>query len=236
MKPLMRLLQLFVLILLCHMRAQAHEITTNSALIHGAPKWLAESRVNRVVDKIQNMLEWDIRRVEVYWHSNEEDFAKAHGLNVPAGSGSVVMAVSKKNQNAIHIGPRVDASTFDGVFGHELGHIIIYQKYKEAIPNWLEEGLCNFAAKPSLVDYKWLSKQTALDVRTLGHPFGKSIATPRYHYMASTAAMELLASKCGIHDLLQLSVGQKLEGYLSTFCQISDLNSELKKWVERKSR
>ena len=48
--------------------------------------------------------------------------------------------------------------------------------------------------------------------------------------------MEMLASHCDIHGLLQLSVGEKLESYFSTYCGIDDLNAEFQKFVKRKAR
>ena len=101
--------------------------------------------MNKVVDKIQTMLEWDIRKHRAV-ASDEKDFEKAHGLPV-AGDGSTILAVTIKPANTIHIGPNVRESNFDGVLGHELGHVIMYQKYKTAIPSWIEEGLANYAAK-----------------------------------------------------------------------------------------
>ena len=111
----------------------------------------------------------------------------------------------------------------------------MFQKYKNAIPPWLEEGLANWAAKHGTIDYKYLASQPAVDVKTMGHPFGNGGPGPRYHYMASTALMEMIGSHCQIHDLLQLSVGEKLEGYLGTFCDIPDLNAEFHKFVARKA-
>ncbi|MBI3544388.1 MAG: hypothetical protein HY075_14040 [Deltaproteobacteria bacterium] len=215
--------------------ASAAELLTNEVAIHDAPKWLTAARVNKVVQKVQRMLEWDIRKVEVRWHSNESEFAAAHGLPVVRDGTAQILAVSKKSENTIHVGPRVDTTNFDGTFGHELAHVIVYQKYKTAIPVWLEEGLANYSAKNSTVDYKYLSTQPDVDVKAMGHPFGGKGPGPRFHYMASTALMEMIASKCDIHELLQLSVGEKLESYLDTFCGISDLNAEFRRFVKRKA-
>ena len=98
--------------------AQATEITTNSVQVFDAPKWLTEARVNNVVDKIQAALEWDIRRVNVRWYTSEKEFEKAHGLPVTRDATSTILAVSKKADNTVHIGPNVDSTNFDGVFGH----------------------------------------------------------------------------------------------------------------------
>jgi hypothetical protein len=172
-------------------------------------------------------MEWDIRKVRVTWYLDSQEFLKFHGFDLS------VLAVSKKPDNSIHVGPRVNEANFDPVFGHELVHIILFQKYKEAIPRWLEEGLANFIAKHGKIDYPWLAAQPLKDVRSLIHPF-QSASSSRYHYQASTALIEMIASKCRLGDLLQLSVGQNLEGYLSTFCEITDIDSEFQKWIKRK--
>jgi hypothetical protein len=127
-------------------------------------------------------------------------------------------------------------------------HIIVFQKYKSAIPAWLDEGLANYAADRRNVSYAWLKTQPYRDVSTLVHPFEKARTDEsgpykvgsavgsgpdraRYHYEASTAVMEMIATHCDIHDLLQLSVGKKLETYLSTYCGINDVNAEFKAWL-----
>lgn len=205
----------------------------NAATFSNAPAWLTGNRVDRVVENIQKYMEWDIRKVSVTWYNNQEEFQKFHGYDAS------VLAISKKPENSIFLGPRVTTTNFDPVFGHELVHIILFQKYKDSIPKWLEEGLANYVAKQGSVDYPWLASQPFRDIRTLVHPFlkgGSSAAAPnpRYHYQASTAVIEMIASKCSLNDLLQLSVGQKLENYLSTFCEIPDINEDFKKWLQKK--
>lgn len=211
------------------------QVTTNSVSIADAPKWLTAARVNKVSGQIERALEWDIRRVRVRWFTSDSEFSKAVGL---PGDTSSVLAVAKRNENAIYIGPRVKNENFDAVFGHELAHVIMFQKYKDAIPKWLEEGLANYVAKRGEIDYRFLAANENFDVRSMTHPFqaasGKS-SDPKLHYMASSAVMHMIASKCRIHDLLQLSVGHGLEKYLSTFCRIPDLNAEFAKWVKRKA-
>ena len=128
-----------------------HEVETNAVHMDAAPAWVTRVRVDKVIDHIQMVLEWDIRRINVYWHSDQAEFAKGHG------KGPLVMAYSLKNENAVHIGPRVNDANFNQYFGHELVHIIAYQKYKEAIPKWLEEGLANYLAKTAKVDYRWMA-------------------------------------------------------------------------------
>jgi hypothetical protein len=212
----------------------AVKINTNEVQINNAPSWLTSSKVNSTVDKIQNALEWSIRKVNVVWYYDQDSFQKYHGYN------PTVLAVTKKDENTIHMGPRIDTSNFSQVFGHELVHIILFQKYKNAIPQWLEEGLANYTAKQGKVDYLWLASQSNRDIRSLIHPFINSgNATKidaRYHYQASTAAIEMIASQCRLSDILQLSVGEKLENYLSTYCRITDINSEFQKWIKRRSQ
>ena len=267
--------------------ASAEELSTNEVVFTNPPSWLNQIRVDQVVDKIQATMEWDIRKVRVQWYSDQATFQKFHGFD------ATVLAVSKKEDNSIHLGPRVVDQNFNAVFGHELVHTIVFQKYKDAIPNWLNEGLANYVAREGQVDYTWLSTQPFIDVRTLVHPFQKpssnetstpelssspspspsatSSATdmptgqhhgrkgtryvaqtpviahstppsnvaktginPRYHYQASTALIEMIASQCSLDDLLQLSVGKKLETYLATYCSITDVNASFQAWVKKR--
>jgi len=229
--------------------ASAREIKTNELEIASAPNWLTESRTQKVIDQIERLMEWDIRKIQVIWYQDQAAFESVHGF------GPSVLAFARRSDNTVHVGPRVSAQNFDGIFGHELVHVIVYQKYKDAIPSWLDEGLANYAAQRINIDYAWLASQPYRDIRELTHPFkpvkpaspADSVNTisdaetglpmnARYHYMASTALMQMLASHCDIHDLLQLSVGKKLETYVSTFCEIPDLNSAFKKWIESKSK
>ncbi|OFZ84091.1 MAG: hypothetical protein A2603_06250 [Bdellovibrionales bacterium RIFOXYD1_FULL_55_31] len=215
----------------------AREIRTNSISIPNPPSWLTERKVNAVVDRIQRVLEWDIRRVNVQWYADAKQFADAHGY------GSSVLAFARASQNAIHLGPKVTNSNFDGIFGHELVHVILYQKYHDAVPKWLEEGLANHAARRGTVDYVWLSSQAPRNVRSLVHPFDTklsaqsvSVEGSKYHYMASQALAEMIAARCSLSDLLQLSVGKKLEAYLSTFCRIPDVDQAFRNWLTSKKR
>lgn len=207
--------------------ALAKEIETNSAKIVDAPEWLTRPRAEKVIDRIQTKLEWTIRKIEVRWYKNAADFQKAHDL------GPLAMAVTRKDQNKIHLGPQVDEKNFDAVFGHELVHVILGQKYKDAVPKWLEEGLANHLANYGKVDYAWLKKRKLPDdVRTLGHPYrATSVDGVHLHYVASQALAEMLSKKCDLENLLRLSVGEKLENYLATYCEIPDLNKAFAKWV-----
>ncbi len=213
--------------------ARAGEIRTNAVVIPEAPSWLTARDVDKVVDRIQRVLEWDIRRVNVVWYTDEAAFEQAHHL------GPTVLAFSRKSDNSVQVGPRVDKASFPAIFGHELVHVIIYQKFKEAIPAWIEEGLANYLAGQGHVDYAWLKRHGVEgDVRKLVHPFQGiqpgALARDehaRYHYLASQALTEMVAAHCDLEQLLQLSVGKKLETYLSTFCGITDLNGEFRSWI-----
>lgn len=211
--------------------AQAAEIDTNAVYMPNAPDWLKRTRVEKVIDRMQTQLEWTIRKVEVRWYYDEASFIKAQSL------GKGVRAVTQKAKGLIHMGPSVNSQEFDSIFGHELVHVILGQKYKEAVPSWVEEGLANYLAKHDKVNYAWLAQQPfPSDVRQLSHPFTNTVSGPRYHYQASQALAEMIAKKCDMANLLRLSVGQSMDTYLSTYCEIKDLNAEFKKWVASKAR
>ncbi len=213
--------------------ASAAEINTNEVSSSNAPSWVKVSRVDRVVSRVQRFMEWDLRKVKVVWYSDQKEFQHFHHYD------SSVLAVTQKPENTIHLGPRVDNSNFDAVFGHELVHAILFQKYKKSIPNWLEEGLANYASKHGTVDYRWIASQPFVDVKTLGHPFldsAHSTLSPRYHYQVSTALIQMIASKCNLEELLQLSLGTSLENYLSTTCELDDINASFQTWVKKKNK
>jgi hypothetical protein len=217
-------------ILLFAISAFAHEVDTNNVYMGDAPDWVSRNRVEKVVAHIQTLLEWDIRKVTVSWYKDEAKFESAHNL------GANMLAVSIKNSNTIHLGPRVTNANFDQVFGHELVHIISYQKYKGAIPQWLEEGLANHLAKNANVDYHWLAGEPfPSDVRGFVHPASGSADEIHYHYVTSQALIEMIAKKCDLTNLLRLSVGEKMDTYLETYCEIPDLNVAYQKWVKSKA-
>ncbi len=208
------------------MSSLAYDLKTNAVHMPVAPEWVTATRVNTVVEHIQSLLEWDIRRIEVVWYKDQATFEQMHKL------GPLVVALAKRSDNSIHIGPSVTTKNFDAVFGHELVHVISYQKYKDAIPTWLEEGLANHLSHLGKVDYAWLKKHPEpKDVRDLTHPFNGSEDHVRYHYMASQALMEMISSHCDLANLLRLSVRRKLEDKLDTFCSIKDVTKEFNKWV-----
>ncbi|HRK01130.1 MAG TPA: hypothetical protein PLH57_00570 [Oligoflexia bacterium] len=213
----------------------AATLSTNAALVEGAPKWATLAKINRVADRIERALEWDIRRVRVRWFSNADQFAQAHNLK---GDGTAnILAVTHKQRGEILIGPLVTPDKFEGVLGHEFAHVIIYQKYKTAIPPWLEEGLANQVAGRKTVEWKavriFLEANPEFDVRTLGHPFKTETAnlSVALQYSISTALMQTIASRCRVYDLLQMSVGYSVDTYLKNLCQIDDLNTAFRRYV-----
>lgn len=221
------MIQSWFFLLVC--LAQAKEIQTNAVSMPNAPEWLKTSRVEKVTDRMQSTLEWTVRKIKVVFYADQALFEKDHGL------GPYARAVSHKNINLIRLGPKVNNENFDQVFGHELTHVIAYQKYKEAIPKWLEEGLANHLTKNASVDYKWLgSRPLPLDVRTLVHPMKGEVDDIRYSYQASQALAEMISKKCDLTNLLRLSVGKGMDAYLKTYCEIPDLNEAYKKWIEKK--
>lgn len=193
------------------------------------PKWLTAARTRKIQERVERILEWDVRQVSMLWYSSETEFARAHRLG-----SSIVLAVTRPGDQSIHFGPRVTTDNYDAVFAHELAHVILFQKYKTAIPAWLDEGLANWVARAKPADRTFLKARGYQSVRTLSHPFaGSSDADQiRYHYQLSQAAIEFIAKRCDLSDLLQLAVGKKLETYLKTTCGITDLDAELKAWIE----
>lgn len=210
----------------------AKQITTNEIEITNAPDWLKQTRVEKITNRIQSKLEWTIRKIKCQWHTSSEEFQKSHSL------GPYAVAVTKMvgDTQIIHIGPLVGSHNFDEIFGHELVHVIVAQKYKTAIPRWLEEGLANHVSNFNKVDYRWLAKQPyPNDVRELAHPTQGSATTVTYRYKASQAFAEMLNKKCDLENLLRLSVERKMEDYMKTYCEIEDLNQAFRDWVKKKS-
>src|SRR5579885_3406566 len=87
--------------------ASAKQIETNEILMANAPDWLTSSRVDRVVSKIQDYMEWDIRKIQVKWYTDQAAFEAAHGL------GSYPIAVSMRSTHTVHLGPTVTSEDFD---------------------------------------------------------------------------------------------------------------------------
>ncbi|CAN5668679.1 hypothetical protein BH10BDE1_BH10BDE1_16090 [soil metagenome] len=212
--------------------AHAKDITTNEVVIDHGPDWLTQTRVEKVTDRIQRKLEWTIRKINVHYYSNDLEFQKSHSL----GPNAIAVTTGQGNKVTMYLGPLVTNAEFDEVFGHELTHVIVLQKYKGAIPSWFEEGLANHYGGHAKVDYKWLARQTAVaDVKTLAHPMRGSVNDIRYRYKASQALAEMLDKKCDLENLIRLSVQRKMEDYIVTYCEIPDLNVAFKAWVAKQA-
>lgn len=222
------------IILVCFLMSFARpvfsaELLTNCARFTNAPKWLTMNRVNNVAAPIENFMEWSTRRVEVTWYDNQASFQAAHSL------GPAAIAVSFRGQNKIILGPKVTEANFNQVFGHELVHVISAQKYKQAIPAWLEEGVANHISKNGKVNYRALAGYEFQDVTELGHPMLSDANMIQARYQASQALTEMIASKCDFRNLLRLSVQRKMQDYLANICRITDLKGDFKKWIKAKS-
>ncbi len=207
------------------------KIITNEVVSENSPEWLKRNRMEKVTQRIQRKLEWSTRRVAMHWYKTKEEFRHVHGQ---ASLGAVAFTRSSNKGSSIHMGPLVTAKNFDEIFGHELVHVIIYQKYKGSIPKWLEEGLANHLSGMAPVNYQWLASQPQIeDVRELAHPFQGDASMIEYRYIASQALAEMLDKKCKLERLIQLSVERKIEDYIKTYCEISDLNDEFKSWIKK---
>jgi hypothetical protein len=204
-------------------------LMTNVAQFQNPPPWLNSTRVNRIAANVTRYMEWSIRRVDVIWYYQQADFEKSHSL------GPHAVAVTQRNKNRILLGPKVTEQNFDRVFGHELVHVTSEQKFKGAIPPWLEEGVANFIAKGNGVDYKLLKAHAqAFDTSYLSHPMSGSREQIHLKYQFSQALTEMIAQRCDIINLLRMSVQRRLEDYLSKMCRITDVKKDLQSWIERK--
>lgn len=206
------------------------------------PDWVEAKQTQKTIDRIEHALEWDIRKTRVEFIPSETDFRRLFGFD------SEILAFAKtpieteiKSSAVITVGPQVRKANWDKILGHELVHVIIGQKFKTSIPDWLEEGLANYFGKNEVVDYTWLSAQPLPAIEKLGHPVTATSENgglpAHFYYQASQALVELLDTKCGGADqLLQLALGKSVKIYLSSLCGIEDLHRELRAWIDRKAR
>lgn len=207
----------------------AEELLTNVARFQNPPKWLNSTRVNRIAENVSRYMEWSIRRVEVIWYSDASQFNQSHSL------GPLAIAVTQRKENKILLGPKVTEKNFDQVFGHELVHVSSEQKYKDAIPPWLEEGVANFIAKSQKLNYQEIKKwKIPEDVRSLSHPLRGQYQEAQQRYAFSQALTEMIASRCDFINLLRMSVQRKMENYLGNICHIKDLNADFRAWIQKK--
>lgn len=204
------------------------KINTNAAVFINPPAWLKLHQVQHVIDKIERKLEWSTRRIKVVWYNDAKIFQAQHGFK------GDILAIARRKDHSIHMGPKVTKENFAHVFGHELAHVIVFQKYKARIPGWLEEGLANYAASYYQVDFGWLAKHPNVSITKLTHPFSVAAQVEsKFHYMASLAAMLFLESKCSIRELLNLSLASKLENFLQSYCQIKSFDREFWLWIKK---
>jgi hypothetical protein len=227
--PMLRrlLLTVNVLVMLCAKPNFAAEIRTNFIHFKSAPPWLTEAMVEKATGPVQDFLQWHLRRLQAFWHPDPDEFQALSG-------NAAFKALFRRSDGTLHLGPEISSSNFHTFFTHELVHAIFFQKYKSAIPQWLEEGLANYLAKMGPVDYAWLSRQPSIDVTKLAHPSTDATGV-RFHYQTSTALTEMIVAQCSLSDLLQLSVGRKMETYLKTYCEIADLNASYAQWLKSKA-
>lgn len=222
---------ILVLISLSVSQLMAEPLRTNEFLVYNAPRWMKRVKLEKLSDSIQTKLEWSTRRVPIFYHQDQAHFNKAHNLGV----GPVAVTIKSPQKTEIHLSPQVTKHNYQRVIGHELVHVIFYQKYRGAIPRWLEEGFANHLSRKTKVNYKWLKKQRLpKDVTSLDHPFKNGTMIPRVHYQVSQALVEMLKKKCDLDNLLRLSVKRKMENYIASYCNIKDVNKAFKLWLQKK--
>ena len=210
------------------MLTHAKNFQTNALNVKNAPKWVKRTKVEKATDRIQTKLEWSIRRVNMFWYSTTDSFVAAHSL----GPRALAVTSIRNGVVTIHMGPQVSQDNYEQVVGHELVHVIVYQKYKSAIPKWLEEGLANFLSRKKKPDYKWLASQEfPKSINELAYPFKGPKERITYNYVASQAFAEMLDKKCDLQNLIRLSVERKLEDYIERTCEIKDFMASFKDWV-----
>ena len=213
----------------------AATITTNSIVVENAPSWMTEYQVQSIVDHVEYRLEWSIRRIKATFYTDQSVFiSKFNGRAAPD-----ILAFTKSSDQTIHIGPRVNKANFKAVFAHEVSHVVLFQKYKNAIPPWLTEGLCNSVAGNEKVSYAWIAKQKPrFDVSTLAHPYDKqSKNRADLHYRASLAVLKMLEKKCpDFKELLNLSLKSTLADFLPTYCNIPNLNTTFWSWIDAEAK
>lgn len=202
---------------------------TNCCAVENAPSWLSSYLMSDISAEMEQKMHWVIRRVRVVFHNNKATFASAANLNFSASAFFSPMG------QVIEFSPQPNLETFAPIFRHELAHVISNQKFKGAIPRWLEEGFANFLGSRHDVDYKWLAAQTLPNASELGHP-STDASGSKMHYLLSTATVEMIAGTCNLDDLLMLATGSKLTNYLETFCKIKDVNKSVRGWITGKAK
>jgi hypothetical protein len=220
--------------------AQANDFVIEQIHFKKPPQWLTLSLAQKTISRVKGFLDWDPRHAEISFYTDTREF-EAH-LASHHSDRYISHAVTEKNQSQIHLGPQVTGRNFAQVFGHELVHLALFQKYKDEVPHWLEEGLANYVPGKDddlLVDYAWLGKHLSPQERPKKRGLINTLEAtgqtshPHYQYEASTALIQMIASKCSLEDVIQHSLGGSFEKYLSTHCGIVDIDEEFKKWVNK---
>lgn len=201
---------------------------TNCCDVTNPPKWLSHFKVGDIAAQMEREMGWSIRRISVIFHDTDAEFNKSANLNFSAN------AFFSPDRQTIEFKPQKDLGSFTATFRHELSHVISNQKFKGAIPPWLEEGFANYLGSKRKVDYKWLALQNLPDASRLSHPQSDASGS-QMHYQLSTATVDMLAHRCNLKDLLMLSTGSKLTNYLETFCKIKDIDADVRAWVKKKA-
>jgi hypothetical protein len=207
--------------------ASGQNFRTNCCDVTNAPKWLTNFKVSDIAAQMERDMGWSIRRVKVVFHDSSQSLQSAANLNFAAE------AFFSPARQTVEFGPQKDMGSFIATFRHELAHVISNQKFKGAIPSWLEEGFANYLGSKRKVDYQWLAGQRLPNANEMSHPSSDATGS-KMHYQLSTATVEMIASRCNIKDLLMLTTGSKLTNYLETFCKIKDINTAVRDWVKSK--
>jgi predicted SprT family Zn-dependent metalloprotease len=209
------------------------KVITNSAIFHNPPSWFSKYRAEKTMTRVEKTLEWSTRRIDVHWYKDQKKFTDAMKQKP-----SNILAFARRQDHSVHIGPKVTLKNFETVLAHELAHVIIFQKYKDRIPLWLEEGLANSVAENVQIDFKWLNQQKRIPLKAMSHPLSATSADEiNYKYMGSLAAIEMLKERCpNFRELLNLSLKQNLETFIPTYCKIPNLDTALWEWINRKQK
>lgn len=206
----------------------ATHFQTNSLKVQNAPDWLKPHDVIKVTERIENRLEWKIKRIPVIWHSSPKTYLKAHSL----GPLARAVTVQQGGQVEVHMGPDIKKEDLQVSLAHELVHVIFRQKYRGSIPDWLEEGFANFYSEKDKISKSRL-KSISLpgDVTTLTHPFKGMSLGVHDHYLVSQGMVQMLSEKCNLQQLLRLSVEKEITTFVKNSCGIENIHGTFIKWI-----
>jgi hypothetical protein len=208
--------------------AAPKELRTNCCLVQNPPAWLQTTDLQATAKRVEGRLQWTIRRVQLRFVQDPNQYRSEGSLQFPT------RAFFNRSKNTIYFSPTVNKDNFPAVLGHELVHVVFAQKHKHAIPVWLEEGFANFIGSQVVADYRWLAKEQLSPVTSLKHP-NSDPDTFRQHYQLSGAAVDYIASRCSLDDLLMMSVKRSVTDYLQKLCRIKNIDSEVAAWIASKA-